>query len=349
MGQHKLVIGIIGAVFMAGSAAAAVVSVDDAVSHALDQYENKRTEAVSQLQMASLSPAAPVKAQYVKAVEKAVGVSGGLLVEKADSFSLGYEQYAYTYKESFNGDHIMDYKGAYQGINGSWTHRLTDHEGIPEMPDVFRLETRLAWAQLDYNGGIQDQSGNHLADVTLSKVPDMTVEARGIMGKEMFVKNIMFMPYTGVGYRFLRNDTSKKSGSYVLGGTTYIVSGYRRISQYYYLPLGLEVRKAFLQSWTLGGNLEYDYLLKGAQASYTPHSANASVSNSQRHGQGYRASVKLEKDFTHVGISVEPFVRYWQLQKSDFACSDYVTGGCFGMIEPANVTQEVGVKMGVIF
>ncbi|MBF0485318.1 MAG: hypothetical protein HQL16_02265 [Candidatus Omnitrophica bacterium] len=299
------------------------------------------TAQVGQPSASSDSDAQQVKEQFVKSVASAQ--------ERRNIFEFGFEGYTYRYRETVEGQHFMDNKGAFQAVYGSWLHRLQNPEKSAEMPGIFKADLRLGMGSVDYNGGVQDNSGNQVADLTASGIKDTVVETRGVFGKEMPWHGFLFMPYAGLGYRYLKDRPDQVSSTFTYQGVEYTISGYKRISQYWYLPVGIDVQKNFPNKWGVGTNLEYDQLLKGTQRSYEQTPTEPFITNTQKHGYGVRGSIRISRDFNNMTLNFEPFFRYWDIDKSDVVLTGCDAGGCYGAQEPLNVTREIGVKLGIKF
>ena len=130
-------------------------------------------------------------------------------------------------------------------------------------------------------------------------------------------------PYIGFGYRYLNDDTSDSPG------------GYERESNYYYIPVGIEL-KSKERPITL--TLEFDYLIEGRQKSHLGDAVPGwpTVENKQDDGYGLRAVIRyVDKDGR---FFCEGFYRYWNIEDSDIE---------FGGLEPANKTSEVGFLIGI--
>merc|ERR1711991_148092 len=87
------------------------------------------------------------------------------------------------------------------------------------------------------------------------------------------------LPYIGVGYRNLLDDSGFKTTS-----TNHI--GYDRLSQYYYIPIGA----IWYISEILSLKSQYNYFIEGKQTSFLnevlPNTYPANIENIQRLGWG---------------------------------------------------------------
>ncbi len=129
-----------------------------------------------------------------------------------------------------------------------------------------------------------------------------------------------------------------------MGTTTTGAVGYDRLSQYFYIPVGLSF--SFVAgSWILRPSAEYDYLVRGKQTSYLSQAgANGDVSNTQNHGYGLRGALLAETGTPWGRIAFGPFVRYWNIGESKPAF--FTVGGVlFEGIEPHNKTLEAGATL----
>lgn len=319
-------------------------SAGSVVSAVLDRIEKG--------EMVDVVPGKDVRGQYVARSEghfvKPEVTSGP---GRNVAIDMGYEYYTYKYKETVDGDHFMDLTGKFHGLYGS----LVAHSGPgsvheSELVNFYALEARMAWASLDYNGGVSDGAGFE-APLTLSGVPDMVIETRGLFGKDFYLPGQRITPYSGFGFRFLRDDSSDIEGVFDYYGAPTTINGYKRTSEYYYLPVGLEIAQSLSNDLSAGIKVEYDHLFFGIQKSYIETALGKFIENRQKRGYGLRASVRLEKEFGSYSLMAEPFVRTWNIKESEWSPSEVCVPGnsCWGMVEPDNVTREIGLRLGMAF
>lgn len=182
-----------------------------------------------------------------------------------------------------------------------------------------------------YETGNTDYTGSG----TKSGNPDWYYELRGTVGRDFDQGTYDLSPYLGLGYRYLFNDLRGRSSTGAVG--------YRRTSQYTYVPVGATHRLKLESNARLATTFEYDYLIKGQQTSYLTDTAIAGygdVVNKQRTGHGIRGSMYYEKNNWSFG----PWFQYWNINQSDTASAGLVTG-----FEPKNKTTEIGLRLGFRF
>jgi hypothetical protein len=125
--------------------------------------------------------------------------------------------------------------------------------------------------------------------------------------------------YAGLGCRFLKDNESGDP------------AGYDRQSLYVYLPVGFKTLRNFAGNWLISANAEFDLLLEGNQSSDL---GGTTLHNRQNSGYGLRGSVGFEYNTKKADISIQPFVRYWNIADSEVSN---------GWIEPKNNTTEIGL------
>ncbi|NLE65442.1 MAG: hypothetical protein GX606_05970 [Elusimicrobia bacterium] len=299
-----------------------------AAKEALDQYEGFRRPVSS--------PEVPVSKPVVSAPSSAKTEG-----KKIHETEMGLEAYTYRYEELVGGEHFMDLEGKFYGLYLVHTFRPVYLDpAVKPFVDLFRFEMRYAWADLDYDGGVQDGAGNFVSTLVLNDVKDYVWEARALAAKEYEQGALYATPYVGFGMRFLHDDSTDSVGTFDYLGNTYQLSGYKRTSEYYYLPVGLDVGARLGGGWTVGLNGEFDIFLYGHQKSFIEDVSGRVPKNVQNEGYGLQGAIRLKNATGPVGVSLEPFVRYWNIEDSEVA---------YGGMEPTNSTVEFGMKMGILF
>lgn len=190
---------------------------------------------------------------------------------------------------------------------------------VNESQWITAFDARASFGQVDYNSA---DSGSDTGE------PDAYTDLRVLTGQQFSVGDFRFHPFAGLGWRRLVNDSTNMI-------TTTGHAGYRRISNYIYLPFGLDTRWNLADRRFIAATLELDLLLAGRQRSELP---DETIDNRQTRGHGKRLSVMWGgPDF-----SIGPFLQTWRIGKSnEIDCE----GGLSVCFEPANRTTEAGMRM----
>lgn len=184
---------------------------------------------------------------------------------------------------------------------------------------------------------------------------DGYVEARGLVGKDVFVRSWGVSPQTGLGFRYLSN------------GTTGII-GFRT-DAYLYVPLRLTARTR-VAGRVMSLSAEYDVLLRGWQTTRQskvgsgriPATSDApaftidgftDLSFPQHRGWALRADATYQVSRRW---SVQPSFIHWNVGASPvrsttatFTVNDVRAQQQLGFLEPDNNTNEVFVSLGFHF
>jgi hypothetical protein len=223
---------------------------------------------------------------------------------------------------------VISERGPMFGIGASYTYR----NGV-----MIKVAGRYSYGQMDY-----ESQGTG----TIKKIDDNMFEMRTLGGYDFKISNsFTITPFIGFGYRYLKDDSAGRISS--TGNL-----GYLRESTYYYSPGGIEAVNVFDKGWSAGVNLEYDYFWKGIQKSYLSNAVPGTndVENNQRGGYGLRGSIIIKKQSDQIFYAIEPFIRYWNIDKSDVQNVTYF-GSYTGFVfyEPKNESTEIGVKFMIGF
>ena len=183
-----------------------------------------------------------------------------------------------------------------------------------------RFEARYSYGELDYTG-----SG------TLADVPDHLLELRALVGGDYRTGRVAWVPYVGMGLRYLYNDLRGTSSTGAIG--------YLRKSRYWYVPLGITLRVPLGEGWVMAPQIEYDAFVSGSQRSYLSDTGLgfSDVTNEQRHGRGARVQLAFEGPRWSVSL----WSHYWDIEDSE----PQPVGLGFVGLEPANKTRETGVEV----
>jgi hypothetical protein len=259
--------------------------------------------------------------------------SGSDRLLRRDVFEIGPEIYSFKYEEPG----LMDEEGIFYGGAFAYTYR----EWIPKSSGqsssyskkkrMARLEGRIAFGDVDYDGGIVNLETSETIPYTIQGIDDLALEGRLLFGADWLGDNTLNTLYLGLGYRYLNDDPS------------FDPFFYERESQYYYIPIGYEIDTNLRAGWSLAGRVEFDYLLWGVQNSHLSDvaSSNPDFENDQDSGYGCRASIRFQYKSTNMNFAIEPFIRYWDIDKSE------VTYRYYPLLfwEPKNKTTELGIQL----
>lgn len=253
----------------------------------------------------------------------AVLCAQGMPLATINGGELGLLISSYRYEELSSGAFFMSNEGNKVGISGSFTQALGN--------DWFwGGDARQSHGNVSYTSASSGSKGSN---------PDIISEVRLTGGRDFQVGNQILAPYFGLGYRTLYND--------LRGYTTTGAAGYRRSSQYSYLPLGVTHRARISPEARFSTSLEYDLLLEGRQQSYLSD-ANPAYNdpvNTQRQGYGMRLSGAYET----LAWSVGGYLHYWSLADSDLALRTLGGTPSALVMEPQNTTREIGLQLKLRF
>jgi hypothetical protein len=240
-----------------------------------------------------------------------------------------WEVNAESYYHNYEEPGVMEQDGIFYGVGAAY-------EYAQKQRPWFRYEGRFAWGQVDYTSPV---SG------TLDDIDDFTLETRGLLGYAFGVtQHISVTPFAGFGYRYLNDDSQGRT-------TNTGAVGYERESNYYYSPIGLQALVALNETWTVRSRGEYDFLWKGRQKNrFSEAIAGLSdLENDQDEGYGLRGSLGVIRRGEKMDVTVDGFVRYWDIEDSDLRPVNYL-GTTIGLgYEPANETIETGAVIGLRF
>lgn len=236
------------------------------------------------------------------------------LLQTKGGFAVGGQFFDYQYEEPG----LMNNKGIKFGAFVDLTQRAGNG-------GYWTLGARYAYGDVTYTG-----SG------TKEDNPDRIWDFRFIFGKDIKVVKHALSPYIGLGYRNLYND--------LRGTTSANAVGYRRDSQYLYIPLGVTYRLPLGKYSRLSTTVEYDYLIEGRQKSYLAdvgpvyEAVYGNPVNTQRNGHGKKFNIAIEQRHWAFGV----FYNYWDIGQSQI---NYYLGGAAYIYEPENSTKETGIQI----
>ncbi|CAL7960654.1 conserved exported hypothetical protein [Gammaproteobacteria bacterium] len=180
---------------------------------------------------------------------------------------------------------------------------------------------------------------------SMNNVKNWYTDIRALFGRNFEFKSSSLSPYAGFGYRYLDNNSE---GMVTTTGN----SGYRRASNYYYLPIGITHQVNLSSQSKLVTNIEFDYLTIGKQVNYFSDFSivqtkygkilGRDITNTQKKGYGARFSTMCQINNWLIG----PYLTYWRINTSDGVVVPTIdTNNSVVYYEPKNNTIEAGLKI----
>ena len=232
----------------------------------------------------------------------------------SSGYEVGAQLSRYLYEEEKDGHFFMHTKGNRLGLTGAATWAFGNDWYV-------NGDIRYSYSEVNYKG-----TGTH------GGIPDKLWEVRAIGGKDFSLDGYLLSPYIGIGYRNLVNELAEVGRG-----------GYRRESEYWYLPVGLTHRFQVDSESRISSSVEYDYFLRGQQQSDLSDVAPGlnNQENHQNHGYGLRATLAYERKDWSVGL----FYDYWKIADSEPASLTNYGLPIGQLMEPKNTTDEYGIQV----
>lgn len=249
----------------------------------------------------------------------------GVIARDPAVFAAEYNTFSLTPEVSYikyDEPDVMEEKGFMYGLGGSYTYHNDSF--------LVREEGRISYGEVDYKN-----SG------TLDNIKDYIIEARAVVGYEYPAStSATLTPYAGIGYRYLNDDGEGKTTS---DGS----KAYEREIYYLYTPIGLELYSPIDDKWSFGATFEYDLFWRGWVKSHLSGAISGfnDLENTQKRGYGLRGSLKFLRSWEYVDVIIEPFLRYWNIKKSDDKDITYAGVTIGHGYEPKNNSTEGGVMV----
>jgi hypothetical protein len=246
---------------------------------------------------------------------------------KTHTFGVGFETFYMDDKEDTNPDVSLD--GMMYG--GYFAYAFHGSNNLMVGADL-----SVAYGELTYDGFLYPSGEKYREDSQ-----DWIVEVRGLIGHDFSLgSGSILTAFTGLGSRYWNDQVQSPYG-------------YERELTYYYSPLGLMFAAPMTGSWNWGIKAEYDLFLGGKVESHLSDvgAGWSDADNEWGVGDGYgvRGSVWFAGDLNdHVGMGIEPFVRYWDIDDSDLD-SVNTPYGRSSVYEPATTVFAAGVRVGLQF
>ena len=255
------------------------------------------------------------------------GTSFAQSIYKTHTFGIGFETFYIDNEEDTNPD--VSWDGTMYG--GYFYYAFHGSNNLMVAADLF-----VACGELTYDGYLDPSGQNYSADSD-----DWIVEIRGLIGYNFSVRSgSILTPFTGFGSRYWNDQVQSRYA-------------YEREVSYYYSPIGLMFAAPLTDNWNWGIEAEYDLFWGGRVESHLSD-LGAGWSDAENEwdvgdGYGVRGSIWFAGDVhDNLGMRIEPFVRYWDIDDSDIDNVNTPYGPAYGY-EPATTVFAAGVRVGLEF
>jgi hypothetical protein len=240
----------------------------------------------------------------------AQGLSLTTQTEKSVGVSLSH----YKYKEPG----FMSLQAKVVGIDYAGTYAFA-----PQWPRI--QQTWFVRGELAYQTGRADYTS---VQSSVVGTENWYGEARALVGRDVQFGQSVLSPYIGLGLRHLHNDLRAENSL-----------GYRRITRYVTLPIGVSHKQKWSKDSVLVTHFEYLHLVQGTHWAKLSDSSpfSADVKLKQPKGHGIRAGALWRFDNWSMG----PTLSYWNIDQSDPKGQS--------VIEPSNNTVEFGFRLNYLF
>lgn len=268
--------------------------------------------------------------------------------DQKHKLEIAYEGSDYAYREPHTTQKLR-LAGRKRGLHLVYTNQsVLSRDVSDEDPSFASLEFRYMDGKTDWKDANQEADTN---------VRDHYMEAALKFGRKYQLANpLQLRPYLGIGWREAQHGEDPFDRDYLTVdyGISYEEAVYvtKTKTTYFYIPIGSNLMLNIGEDLTVTLNGEFDWLIHGRINAHAPgyfvNSNNISVSAPK--GYGVRVSVKAELDMGPMGVFIEPFWRYWQVQRSSKYWYDLDGGSDGGCTRaPMNTTREYGIRAGISF
>lgn len=230
------------------------------------------------------------------------------------NYSVGLERYTELYEEFIPSEgKVMQEDADMRGIVAGFG--LTFASG-----NQLAISARYAKGDSDYTGSYM---GGSYGDIFLSNITRTSYEV-GAAFKSTFAALGDTTLSAGLGLRNLEDELDQ------------YVGGYRRENRLIYATIGAERKFDLGSGWALTPKAQFKYLIVGEQRS----EVEETITTTQTSGNGFDLALDVTHKFESVALTVTPYVRTWDIKKSQVFMSYY---------EPANQTKEAGFAVSARF
>jgi len=228
----------------------------------------------------------------------------------------------------------LDYEEDFSNIDPEWDGFMYGVIGSYTYHNMIMFHTSLEYTQgdIDYDGATQD--GTPLSE----DADDWIIEWRGLVGYDFTSNGHLITPFLGVGYRYWNDEVEGPAG-------------YEREVEYWYSPIGIETVSPLSGAWTWGIAAEYDLFWSGTVKSHWSDILagfnDPEVDQDSGDGYGLRFSLRFNRAFANSSaLSIEPYISYWDIDKSDLEILTFYGIPLAYVLEPENETLTYGLRIG---
>jgi hypothetical protein len=242
-------------------------------------------------------------------------------------FEIAAELFDYNYRERLDGDTIVRDDGTFGG--GAFSYVETVGGGW-----FLRGSLSAAVGSVDY----RSNEGDRIDNVSQS-IGQLELH----VGRDLSLGNgAILTAFTGLGSRALIDESGGEE-------TDTGLSCYDREVSFAYLPIGVAARIPAGRRATLAFSAQYNWIVGGeAESKFSDvDPVLPDIELELDGGHGFEAKANVEFPLGRHAISFGPFVRHWNIDRSDsFVLVDPDgSGEAIEFFEPKNRTTEVGVRL----
>lgn len=257
-------------------------------------------------------------------------MASGAEAQTRPGFELGAEVLDYSYRERFEGEVVARDDGTFAGVTAGYVETIGG--GM-----FLRARLSVDFGSVDYSSddGRIDNVSQSIGQLELHLGRDIALGSGATL-----------TPFIGLGSRVLEDKSGGEE-------TEFGALGYDREISYAYVPVGVsmalpvtggaELRLSGQYNWIVGGES------KSRLSDIDPEFPDIKVDFEE--GHGFEASAILSFPLGRHAIGFGPFVRRWNLDRSEsFVLTDPEgSGESIEFFEPKNRTTEVGLRLSFSF
>jgi len=239
-----------------------------------------------------------------------------------DKLGVAFDAFYLQYTQP---DRNLEKKGMMFGFYGDYVYPLKQYR--------FKVDGDVQFGNIEY---IPSQAE------AMNSIRNLLFESRFTFGRLFGQRdNASVTPYSGLGFRYLSEETGGKVPSQN-------VYGHDRRSNYLYSPIGVEFTVRMSERWIIIPTGEYDLLLRGYQFTRFNDGNRdlPNIKNIQKSGYGIRRSIAIVNNYGRIDYFIEPYVKYWNFKDSE-GVDLLINSATETIIEPAHNSKEWGVRLGV--